>query len=269
VTDFESLAWTVDGPVATVLMNRPPVNSVSQQMYRELRAFFSDVDGLLGAGVKVIVLSGEGRHFCAGNDLHEFATLAPDNADARMAEVRAAFFAIQDCPVPVIGAVHGAALGTGLAIAASCDFVIAADDARFGTPEIGVGIMGGARHLARLIPEPWVRWMYFTADPVPAAELARLGGIIAVVPPAELLGTAHEHARRIARHSVALLRTAKASLNAVETMDLQPGYTFEQSLTTRVCGHPDSREAVRATLERRVPHYPSDAGAAAGRATSG
>jgi enoyl-CoA hydratase len=265
VTEYEFLRATVDGPVATVLMSRPPVNSVSQQMYRELRALFGDV-AQLGDGVKVIVLAGDGRHFCAGNDLHEFATLAPDNSDARMAEVRAAFFAIQDCPVPVIGAVHGAALGTGLAIAASCDFVVASDDARFGTPEVGVGIMGGARHLARLVPEPWVRWMYFTADPVPAETIARLGGIIEVVPRDRLSAAAHEHAHRIARHSSAMLRMAKHSLNSIETMDLQPGYTFEQSLTTRICGHPDSQEAVRATLERREPRYPSEDAA---RVTSG
>jgi enoyl-CoA hydratase len=253
----------MDRAVATVLMDRPPVNAIDQAMYRELRALFSDIDQL-GAGIKTVILAGAGRHFCAGNDLDEFATLAPENSDARMAEVRAAFFAIQDCAVPVIGAVHGAALGTGLAIAASCDFVIAADDARFGTPEVGVGIMGGARHLARLVPEPWVRQMYFTAEPMSAGQVAALGGVIEVVPRERLLVTAREHAVRIAAHSAVLLRTAKESLNAVELMGLQPGYTFEQGLTTRVCGDPDSQEAVRATLERRPPRYPSEA-----RATSG
>ena len=256
---FEFLRWTVDGSVATMLMARPPVNSISQRMYREIHALFADV-GQLGDSVKVVVLAGEGKHFCAGNDLNEFATLAPDNADARMAEVRAAFFAIQDCPLPVVGAVSGAALGTGLAIAASCDFVVASEDACFGAPEVGVGIMGGARHLARLVPEPWVRWMYLTAEPISAEHLARIGGVIEVVPRDRLLDAAHEHGRRIARHSVALLRMAKRSLNSIETMDLQPGYTFEQGLTTQICGHPDSREAVRATLERRSPNYPSETG---------
>jgi enoyl-CoA hydratase len=255
---YEFLHWSVAGPVATVFMARPPVNSINQQMYREIRALFADIDQL-GAAVKAVVLTGEGRHFCAGNDLTEFATLAPDNSDARMADVRAAFFAVQDCPKPVIGAVHGAALGTGLALAASCDFVVAADDARFGTPEVGVGIMGGARHLGRLVPQPWLRWMYLTAEPVSAEQMACLGGVIAVVPREQLLAEAQRHARLITRHSVALLGMAKYSLNAIETMDLQPGYTFEQSLTTRICGHPDSKEAVRATLERRPPSYPSEA----------
>lgn len=257
LSGLEFLRCRVAGAVATVSLARPPVNSVNQQMYREIRTLFTDV-GRLGAEVKVVVLAGEGRHFCGGNDLDEFATLTPQNSDARMAEVRAAFFAIQDCPLPVIGAVHGVALGTGLAIAASCDFVVASEDARFGVPEVSVGIMGGARHLARLVPEPWVRWMFLSADPVSAKQLADVGGLVAVVPREQLLVTAHGHARRIARHSSTLLRTAKHALNVIEPMDLQPGYTFEQSVTARICGDPDSQEAVRATLEQRPPVYPSE-----------
>ena len=254
---YDYLSWSLEDGVATVTMNRPPVNAVDQQMYRELTAAFAP-DGPVARSAKAIVLTGAGRHFCAGNDLGEFATLTPDNADSRMAEVRGAFFAIQDCPVPVIGAVRGAALGTGLAIAASCDFVIAAEGARFGTPEVGVGVMGGARHLARLAPEPWVRWMYLTAEPVTAEQLHRLGSLIAVAPDAELLGTARTHARLVSRHSGVILRMAKQALNGIEAMDLQSGYVFEQGLTRELSGTPDSAEARAATLERRDPSYPSE-----------
>lgn len=250
----EFLPWTVENGVATVTMSRPPVNAVSQEMYRDITDLFA-AEGPLAASARAVVLAGEGRHFCAGNDLVEFGTLTPANSDARMAEVRSAFFAIQDCPIPVIGAVQGAALGTGLAIAASCDFVIAADDARFGTPEVSVGVMGGARHLARLVPEPWVRWMYLTAEPLTAAQMQSLGAVVAVVPREELLSAAAEHARLISRHSGVVLRMAKRALNGIEAMDLQPGYTFEQSLTTELSGEPDSVEARAATLERRPPRF--------------
>jgi len=251
---FVHLRIEVRDSVATVWLARPPVNSVSQEMYREIEQVFSHPDHHL-PGVKAIVLAGEGRHFCAGNDLHEFATLSPDNSAQRMAEVRAAFFAIQDCVIPVVGAVQGAAVGTGLAIAASCDFVIAADNARFGTPEIGVGIMGAARHLSRLVPEPIVRWMYLTGDPIDVRRLESIGSVVEVVEPERLVERAYEHAARIVRHSAAAIRMAKRSLNAIETMDLQPGYEFEQSLTAELSGHPDSQEARRATLEQREPHY--------------
>lgn len=169
MSTFEHLQWAVADGIATVRIDRPPVNAVNQAMYRELSSAFGSRSPVVDAA-KVIVLSAAGPHFCAGNDLTEFGTLTPSNADQRMAEVRAAFFAIQDCPIPVIAAVQGAALGTGLAIAASSDFVIAAANARFGTPEVGVGVMGGARHLARLLPEPWVRWMYLTGGSLDAGR---------------------------------------------------------------------------------------------------
>ena len=222
MSPFEHLHWTVDGGIATVTMDRPPVNAVNQQMYMELKAAFGSGSPFVDSA-KVIVLHGAGRHFCAGNDLTEFGTLAPDNSDQRMAEVRAAFFAIQDCPIPVIAAVHGAALGTGLAIAASCDFVIAAENARFGTPEVGVGVMGGARHLGRLLPEPWVRWMYLTAEPLDAEEMRALGAVREVVPVTELEEAAQRHAQLICGHSSVVVRMAKRALNHIETMDLQPG----------------------------------------------
>ncbi len=122
-----------------------------------------------------------------------------------------------------------------------------------------MGVMGGAHHLARLVPEPWVRWMYLTAEPVRGDQLARLGGVIETAPRGQVLEVARRHARLITRHSGPVLAMAKRSLNTVESMDLQPGHAFEQSLTGEICGHPDSVEAVRATLARRAPVYPSAA----------
>ncbi len=216
MNSYDYLEWRLDDGVALVTMARPPVNAVSQQMYREIAAAFGPKSPFLDRA-KVVVLRGAGRHFCAGNDLDEFGTLSPENSDERMLEVRTAFFAIQDCPVPVVGAVHGAALGTGLAIAASCDFVVAAEDARFGTPEVGVGVMGGARHLGRLLPQPWVRWMYFTAEPLSAEQMRSLGAVVEVVPREELEATALRHARLISRYSVVVLRTAKRAFDRVRT----------------------------------------------------
>jgi enoyl-CoA hydratase len=256
---FEYLHWESSSQgVGVVWLARPPVNAVNEQMYREIEVLFEDTS-VLGKDIKVIVLAGEGEHFCAGNDLKEFSTMTPANCGARMTSVRAAFFAIQGCDIPVIAAVHGAALGTGLAIAASCDFIVAAEDARIGVPEIGVGVMGGARHLARLLPEPLVRLLYLTGEPLPVQDFARLGGVVAVVPSGQLLKEARALAAKVARHSHVAIRAAKRSLNHIEEMDLRPGYEFEQELTCELCGHPDSVEAVRAAIERREPRYLSNA----------
>ena len=165
--------------------------------------------------------------------------------------VRDAFTAIYDCPVPTIGAVRGAALGTGLAIAASCDLLVCAETARFGTPEVGVGVMGGAKHLARLVPQSLVRLMYLTAEPIGVTELAQHGGIAAIVPEDQLIDEATALATRIARHSAAALRHAKESLNAIEFMDLKSGYEREQQLTARLSGMADAKEALAAYREKR------------------
>ena len=244
---------TVDS-VAVVTLDRPPVNAVDQAMYGEIRDLFARFDELLPAA-KAVVLTGAGKHFCAGNDLDEFLSLDEVNSAGRMRLVRDAFNAIYDCPVPVIAGVRGAALGTGLAIAASCDLVVAGEGARFGTPEVAVGVMGGARHLARLVPQPVMRLMYFTADPLPAAELLGFGSVVRVVADDAVLDAAMQLAGQITRHSRAALRHAKESLNAIEFMDLKAGYEFEQRVTGRLVAHPDAKEAVAAVRAGRQPNY--------------
>jgi enoyl-CoA hydratase len=251
---YEFLRWEQDGAVATVWMNRPPVNAVNQMMYREIRRLFSQPEQL-GEGVSVIVLAGEGRHFCGGNDLNEFRTLTPQNSPERMREVREAFWSIYDCSLPVIAAVQGTAVGTGLAIAASCDIVVAAKGARLGVTEINVGVMGAAKHLSRLVPQQLVRSMFYTGEPLAAEDLIGYGAVIAVVPLDELLPEAHRRAALIARHSSVAIRYAKRSLNAIEYDDLKHGYEFEQSLTGELSGHEDSKEAIEAFFERRPPVY--------------
>lgn len=254
MTTFKYLSWSVDAHVAHVVMDRAPVNALDQDMYRELEELFSR-PGVLGADVRVIVMSGAGRHFCAGNDLQEFVDLDYDNTPPITKLVRQSFFAISDCDLPVIAAVHGAALGSGLAIAASADIIVASDDARFGLPEVSVGVMGGARHLGRLVPEPLVRWMFLSGEPVSATELAKYGAILKLVARDDLVPTALAVAATIARHSPLALMYGKRTLNAIEHMDLKPGYEYEQSMTREMTRFDDAKEAVRAFLERRPPEY--------------
>jgi enoyl-CoA hydratase/carnithine racemase len=240
--------------VATVTMSRPPVNAVDLRMYHELRDLFADIDQI-GTGVRAVVLAGEGKHFCAGNDLDDFATMDSGNVRERMFHVREAFFAIQDCSVPVIGAVAGAALGTGLAIAASCDFVVAADDAMFGLPELSVGVHGGARHLARLVGQPIVRWMYFTGRRLSGAEMKALGAVIDVVPREQVVLSAQREAQLVAAYSPTAVRMGKRGLNDVEFVDIRRGYEHEQGLTAQMMDHPDSKQALEASRTGQTPHY--------------
>jgi enoyl-CoA hydratase len=227
---------------------------VDRDMYIEIATLFRNPDAF-GGLARAVVLTAEGKHFCAGNDLDEFATMTPDNGTERMWRVREAFYTISRCPVPVIGAIHGAALGTGLAIAGSCDFVVADPDARFGLPELTVGVMGGARHLARIAPGPLVRRMYFTGEPMRAAELRDAGGCLFVAAPGQHLVEARRLAMRVASFSPTAVRVSKRVLDRIEWMTLEEGYAFEQAATVRMSGHPDSKEALAAYRERRTPQY--------------
>jgi enoyl-CoA hydratase/carnithine racemase len=255
MTSFRHLkiSFEVAG-VADVRLARRPANAVDQEMYIEIAQLFTRPD-VIGNGLQAIVLSGEGPHFCAGNDLDEFATMTPDNGTERMWRVREAFFAIQDCPVPVIAAVHGAALGTGLCLAVSSDIIVATPDARFGLPELTVGVMGGARHLARIAPQALVRRMFLTGEQVSGEALADATGAIIVCGRDELLERAHAIARRIAGFSPTAVRLSKQILNRIETLDIKAGYTFEQGHTVLMSGHPDSKEALTAFREKRRAVY--------------
>ena len=244
---------SVDDGIAQVVLDRPPVNAVNQEMYREIRERFSSI--AMEDGVQAVVLSGRGKHFCGGNDLDEFMTLDSKNSPGRMLEVREAFWAIYDCPVPVIAAVHGAALGTGLALAASCDFIIAADDARIGLPEVSVGVMGGAKHARRLVPEPILRWMFLSGEPAPIDLLLRLGSVLDVVPRDDLIDAAMQRARQIIRHSGVALRIGKRTLNEIESMDLKACYELEQGSTGLLADFPDSRASRKAIAEKREPTH--------------
>ena len=252
--DFKYLRTEIDRGVLTVTLQRPPVNAVNLAMYRELRDLFVDIDQL-ARGIRTAVITGDGKHFCAGNDLDDFATMDSDNVRERMFHVREAFFAIEQCVVPVIGAVGGAALGTGLAIAACCDFVVAADDARFGLPELSVGVMGGARHLARLVSQPMVRWMFFTGQQLSAHEMREAGAVIKVVPREELLEAAYTEAHRIASLSPTATRLGKRGLNAIEFLDIHRGYELEQGLTATMMGHRDSKIALLARRNDEEPVF--------------
>lgn len=254
MTDFHSLKTDVRDHIGYVTMDRPPVNAVTEPMYLEIQELFGNPAKYL-PGASAIVLTGEGKHFCGGNDLNEFLTMTPENAGERMRIVREAFWAIYDCTIPVIAAVNGVAVGTGLAIAASCDMIVAAEGAKFSLPEVGVGMMGGAKHLSRLVPDNLVREMHLTADMVPAERLMPYGGISSIVPQDELVATATELAERITRHSPVAIKFAKQSLNAIEYMDLKSGYAYEQQLSGELSAYDDAKEAVKAFFERREPRY--------------
>jgi len=245
-----------DAGILTVLLDRAPANAVDRDMYIEIADLFNGIR--LDGKVRVVVFGGIGKHFCAGNDLGEFATMTPENGTERMWRVREAFYAVSGCAVPVIGAIHGATLGTGISLAGSCDFVVADPDASFGLPELTVGVMGGARHFARFAPFPLVRRMYFTGKPMSARDLVAAGAFLILSEPGKHFEEAKALALRVAGYSPTAVRSSKRVLDRIEWMDLEEGYKFEQAATVRMSGHHDSKEALTAFREKRSPEYKPD-----------
>ena len=163
----------------------------------------------------------------------------------------ATFDAVHRNKVPVIAAVHGFVLGGGIGICGAADIVIAAEDARFGLPEVDRGAMGGAAHLQRMFGVQKTRYLFFTGEMVGAPEAHRLGAIERVVARERLREEAMAVAAKIAAKSPAMIRIAKEALNGVEDGNLEAKYRWEQGFTLQAYMTPDSAETRRAFVEKR------------------
>ena len=253
--ETEFIKCEVQDHVALVTMDRPPVNAVNAQVHEEIMRVFDTLSDR--EEVRVAILTGAGRVFCAGADIKARVGREPQPGDFWQASRRAreAFHSITECRVPVIAAINGPALGAGLAIVASCDLLIASENAVLGLPEIDVGLLGGGRHAMRLFPHSKGRRLMFTGQRLSGADLYRLGVVEACVPADELMAAARALAAEIASKSPIAIRLAKHAMNAIEFMSVRDGYRFEQSMTGELSKSEDSREAMRAFVEKRPPVF--------------
>ncbi|HKY91305.1 MAG TPA: enoyl-CoA hydratase family protein [Nevskiaceae bacterium] len=243
---------TITDGIAELVIDRPPVNALNDAGWHAL----ADEIARLGndPAARVIVLRAEGRGFCAGVDIKELDA-HPDKIVSVNAGNYRSFEAVHRNPLPVIVAVHGFVLGGGIGLAGAADIVVASEDATFGVPEVDRGAMGGGAHLQRLFPVQKVRMMYFTGDPITAAEAHRLGAVEKVVPRAELREAALSIAKKIAAKSPAMIRLAKESLNGIEDGNLETKYRWEQGFTLQAYMTKDSAETRRAFVEKRDANF--------------
>ena len=240
--------------IAVVTMDHPPVNAQNAQFSSEMAFVFDTLSDR--KDVRVAILTGAGKVFSAGADMKARAGLgAIGERGQHNRRVRGCFHSIRECAKPVIGALNGPALGAGLAVAASCDILVAAEESSLALPEINVGLLGGAKHAQRLFGHSTTRRMMLTGYRVPGSELYRLGIVEACVPGPKLMESAMAIAREIAAKSPAAIKLAKRTLNTIEDMSLRDGYRYEQYMTAEIGEHPDSKEAAAAFLEKRKPVF--------------
>jgi enoyl-CoA hydratase len=238
----------IEDGIAELVIDHPPVNALNDAGWHAL----ADAIDELGRdpAARVIVIRAEGKGFCAGVDIKEL-NRHPERIVSVNAGNYATFRAVHRNPLPVIAAVHGFVLGGGIGIAGAADIVVASDCATFGVPEVDRGAMGGGAHLQRLFPVQKVRMMYFTGEPITAAEAYRLGAVERVVPREQLREAALDIARKIAAKSTAMIRLAKESLNGIEDGNLEDKYRWEQGFTLQAYTEKDSAETRRAFVEKR------------------
>jgi enoyl-CoA hydratase len=255
MNDLTQLGYQLDGYVATLTLNAPPVNALTRTLNDELTLALDRISEM--DTVRAVILTGAGKVFCAGADLKGRAEVikGPGDLPAHSRRTRECFHAIRECAKPVVCAINGAALGSGLAMAASSDILIASEKASLGLPEVDVGLLGGSRHAMRLFSHSRLRRMMLTGMRVTGEELYRLGIVEACTKPEDLMPMAMELAATIASKSPVSTRMGKHTMNVIEDMSLRDGYRYEQDMTAQIAKTDDAKEAQRAFAEKRAPVF--------------
>ena len=253
--DLTQLKLEIRDHIATLTLDNPPVNALSRVLNDELTLALDRISEL--DDVRVVVLTGAGKVFCAGADLKGRGEMIkrPGDLPAHSRRTRECFHAIRECAKPVVVAINGAALGSGLAMVASSDVLVASEKASLGLPEVDVGLLGGCRHAMRLFSHSRLRRMMLTGMRVPGEELYRLGIVEACVAPEALMPAALEIASVIASKSPVSTRMGKHTLNVIEDLSLRDGYRYEQDMTAAIAKTEDAKEAQAAFREKRAPVF--------------
>jgi enoyl-CoA hydratase/carnithine racemase len=255
---YETLLVDVAGPVATITINRPDKrNSLSTTAVVELRAALAAAKG--DSEVRAVVLTGAGdRAFCAGVDLH--GVLGADTfvaAHERRGDLAHLFQDLWALGKPVVARVRGYALAGGFGLALSCDLIVAADDAVFGTPEIDVGMwpMMITVPMLRSMPPKMVLELQMTGRRVDAAEAQRIGFVNRVVPVDALDAATADLAAALAAKSPAIMKLGRDAFYSVIDQNASDALRLLQAGLTIVNQTEDSREGLRAFTEKRPPEY--------------
>lgn len=242
-----------EGRVAILTINRPDkLNALNEEVRVELLAALAEIETDDGVGAVVITGSGE-KSFIAGADIGEFAGRSPFDQRFAMRSPRI-FDVMASFPKPVIAMINGFCLGGGCELSMSCDMRIASDKARFGQPEINLGLIpggGGTQRLPRLVGMGHAMRMILSGDMIPAAEAKEIGLVDLVFPAEELRAKTLELAQKIASKSPLTLKVAKEALRASEKLAIEDGITYERDLFCLCFSSQDKAEGVAAFLDKR------------------
>ncbi len=258
---FEFLTVERAAHVATITINRPDkLNALNAKVVDELARAFDELSADLSSGdaVRAAILTGAGRAFAAGADIAAMAEMTPVEARRFAAAGQAICAKIEAAPFPVIAAVNGFALGGGCEIALACDFIVAADVAKFGQPEVTLGILpgfGGTQRLLRRVGVARARELIYTGDVIGAEQALAIGLVSTVVPAAELTARAKDLATKIASRGPLAVAASKRVILRGASLDLGAACDLEAEAFAALFGSDDQRVGMRAFLDKAKPTF--------------
>lgn len=254
---FKKLLFEKRGNIGIIYINRPEaMNSLNSSLLDELNLLFDEIQK--DEDIYVIILTGKGKAFVAGADIEEMKDKNPIDAKVFANKGLSLFRKIELMDKPVIAAVNGFALGGGCELAMCSDIRIASEKAKFGQPEVGLGItpgFGGTQRLPRLVGEAKAKELIFTCDIIKADEAYRIGLVNKVVTEDKLMESAIEMAEKISSKGQIAVRYSKAAINRGIQADIDTGMIIEEDLFSLCFLTEDQKEGMQAFLEKRKPEY--------------
>ncbi len=254
---LETLLFEKRGNIGIINIHRPEaMNALNSKVLDELDDLMDEISK--DEDVYVVVLTGSGKAFVAGADIAEMKDKNALEAKVFAGKGMSLFRKIETMDKPVIAAVNGFALGGGCELAMCCDIRIASEKAKFGQPEVGLGItpgFGGTQRLSRLVGEGIAKELIFTCDIIKADEAYRIGLVNQLVAAEDLMETAIQMAEKIASKAQIAVRNSKQAINRGLQTDIDTGMTIEEDLFALCFSTEDQLEGMAAFLEKRKPEY--------------
>jgi enoyl-CoA hydratase len=256
--NYQNLLIEKKDNIAIVKINRPDkMNALNSQTMSEIKSAFTELKSDSGTFVVIITGSGE-KAFVAGADIAELHKLDVITGKTFAENGQDIFNLIENLDKPVIAAVNGFALGGGCELALACHIRVASENAKFGQPEVNLGIIpgyGGTQRLTRLINSGRAMEYILTGDMIDANEALRLGLVNKVYPQAELMNKTLELAGKIVAKGQQAIRLSVKAVNIVDEVSGKEGLNYEASLFSLACGTEDFKEGTKAFLEKRKPDF--------------
>ncbi len=255
--EYKILKNQCDAGVAVLTISRPAaLNALNSEFFTEFNLYLDQLES--DPKVRVLVITGEGKSFVAGADIAEMAGMNPVEASAFSVRGQRTFDRLGELPFPVIAAVNGYALGGGCELAMACDFRIASAAAKFGQPELNLGLIpgyAGTQRLPRLSGVGNALWLILTAETITADDALRIGLVQKVFTPETLMEETMKIASRIASNGSRAVKMAKEVIRRGTGMDFNHAQEYEAGAFSSLFGDPATREGMKAFLEKRKPAW--------------